>query len=77
MSHALAPLPTGNRSRIVQRAQHAGHVPQRIVFCTSRREWAHRLTLEIDDAGVLIVHQDLTQVIIAVMTGLAQAAARQ
>src|SRR5207247_6043831 len=52
--------------RVVERAEHAGHVAQRAALDAALAERPRRLALEVDDDEVVAGAQDLAQVIVAV-----------
>jgi hypothetical protein len=61
-------------ARVVERAQHAGHVAQRRALGAPLVEAARGLALEVDDDEVVVLHQHLAQVEVAVVAALDAAA---
>ena len=58
------------RARVVERAQHAGHVAQRRMLGAPLVERPARLAFEVDDDEVVLRQQHLAEVIVAVEAGL-------
>jgi hypothetical protein len=62
-------------ARVVERAQHARHVAQRRALGAPLLEAARGLAFEVDDDEVVVRHQHLAQVVVAVEAALQRRAA--
>ena len=56
--------------RVAEGAQHSGHVAQRRVLAAAFGERPRRLALEVDDEEVVVRHQHLSEVVVAVVADL-------